>query len=69
VYFFYLRLHFFHFEEVPQHCRAGRPLRTARGDDARDHRASNGPTVEVYLNTPMQVPEAELRTELYVPIA
>jgi AraC family transcriptional regulator len=32
------------------------------------HRAAAGPSYEIYLNTPEQVPPSELRTELYLPI-
>ena len=32
-------------------------------------RLGPGPSYEVYLNTPMDTPEAQLRTELYLPLA
>lgn len=32
-------------------------------------RLGQGPSYEVYLNTPMDTPEDQLRTELYVPLA
>lgn len=32
-------------------------------------RRGPGPSYEVYLNTPMNTPEAQLRTELYLPLA
>ena len=33
------------------------------------HRVGEGPSYEVYRNTPMNTPPEELRTELYLPIA
>ncbi|MGE6757824.1 AraC family transcriptional regulator [Corallococcus interemptor] len=33
------------------------------------HRVGEGVSFEIYRNTPMEVPPAELRTELYVPLA
>lgn len=36
---------------------------------ASGHRVGDGLCYEAYLNTPMDVPEEELRTELYLPIA
>jgi AraC family transcriptional regulator len=33
------------------------------------HRVGNGPSFEIYRNTPAQTPPEELRTELYLPIA
>ena len=32
------------------------------------HRIADGMSYEIYRNTPMEVPESDLRTELYVPI-
>jgi AraC family transcriptional regulator len=36
---------------------------------ASGHRVGAGDAYELYRNNPMSTPEAELRTEMYVPIA
>jgi DNA gyrase inhibitor GyrI/uncharacterized protein YndB with AHSA1/START domain len=42
--------------------------RLTEGLGAQGHRPAAGPSIEIYLNAPGQVPDSELRTELFMPI-